>query len=114
MTQARIDKKRAREKALVGRMIALYCRKKHGQGALCDECAALQAYAHQRSDRCPRMARKTFCLHCPSPCYRQDMRAKIREVMRFSGPRMLLYRPLDALRHSAHSKKAGKALKEKA
>jgi hypothetical protein len=27
------------------------------------------------------------------------MREKIKEVMRFSGPRMLLYHPLDAFRH---------------
>lgn len=103
MTQEAIEKKRAREKALVGRMIALYCRKKHGQGALCDECAALQAYAHRRTELCPRMAQKTFCLHCPHPCYCEDMRVKIREVMRFSGPRMLYLRPLDALRHSAYA-----------
>lgn len=103
MTEAGIDRKRGREKVLMGRMIALYCRKKHGQKALCAECAALESYARRRSDLCPRMAHKAFCLNCPSPCYRPDMREKIREVMRFSGPRMLIHRPWDALRHTAHS-----------
>ncbi len=42
---------------------------------------------------------KTKCHKCPVHCYSQDMREKIREVMRFSGPRMMFYHPLEALRY---------------
>lgn len=39
---------------MVSQMIALYCRENHGtKGTLCPECAALNDYARQRSDKCP-------------------------------------------------------------
>ena len=46
--------KREREKQLVSQMIALYCKKNHRGQRLCPDCAALDAYARQRSDHCPR------------------------------------------------------------
>ena len=42
---------------------------------------------------------KSFCSVCPVHCYSKDMRAQVREVMRYSGPRMLLHYPLTTLRH---------------
>ena len=85
--------KREREKRMVSEMIALYCRKKHHtKGGLCPECADLEAYARMRSDKCPFMETKTFCSNCKVHCYKPVMREKIREVMRFSGPRMLFFK----------------------
>ena len=101
-----IRSKRQREKQTVAEMIALYCRKHHGtKGALCPECQALRDYAWQRSDKCPFMETKTFCSNCRVHCYKKDMREKIRQVMRFSGPRMLLTHPVMAIRHVVESKK---------
>lgn len=97
--------KRQREKETVSLMIQLYCRKNHGGKGLCPDCAALDAYARQRSDRCPFMETKTFCSNCKVHCYKPEMRDKIRAVMRFSGPRMLLYHPVMALRHVIETKK---------
>ena len=92
--------KREREKQIVSEMIRLYCRKRHGTRAgLCPECAELDAYARTRSDRCPFMETKTFCSNCKVHCYKPEMREKIRQVMRFSGPRMLLYHPILAVWH---------------
>ena len=52
-----IQTRREREKQTVSYMIALYCRKKHGRrDGLCSDCAALDTYARQRSDKCPFMA----------------------------------------------------------
>lgn len=104
--------KREREKATVSMMIALYCRKNHGGHALCPDCAALDAYARQRSDRCPMMETKTFCSNCRIHCYRPDMRARIREVMRFSGPRMIFHHPIMALRHVIETRKEKKRMEE--
>lgn len=104
--------KREREKATVSMMIALYCRKNHGGHALCPDCAALDAYARQRSDRCPMMETKTFCYNCRIHCYRPDMRARIREVMRFSGPRMIFHHPIMALRHVIETRKEKKRMEE--
>ena len=104
--------KREREKEVVSLMISLYCRKKHGGKTLCPECAALDAYARSRSDHCPFMETKTFCSNCRVHCYQKDMREKIREVMRFSGPRMIFYHPVMAIRHVAESRKEKKRLEE--
>jgi hypothetical protein len=40
------------------------------------------------------------------------MREKIREVMRFSGPRMIFYHPITAIRHVIESKKGKRNLEE--
>lgn len=101
-----IRSKREREKHVVSQMIALYCRKNHGtRGQLCPECAALADYAHARSDKCPFMEQKTFCSNCTVHCYKPEMREQIRKVMRFSGPRMMLYHPVLAVRHLIESKR---------
>ena len=95
-----VEAKRQREKRMVQEMVALYCRKKHGgQKRLCPECAALAEYAGQRSDRCPFMETKTFCSACKVHCYSKEMQEKIKEVMKYAGPRMLFYHPLQALDH---------------
>ena len=99
-----VQTKREREKQIVSEMIALYCRKRHRtKGGLCPQCAALDAYARARSDKCPFMETKTFCSNCRVHCYREDMRRQIRAVMRFAGPRMLLVHPGMAIRHVAAS-----------
>lgn len=100
--------KREREKETVSLMIQIYCKKKHGGETLCPECAALDAYARSRSDKCPFMETKTFCSSCKVHCYKPDMREKIKEVMRFSGPRMIFYHPIMAIRHLIDSKKEAK------
>lgn len=106
-----INSKREREKETVSQMIRLYCKKNHGSAnALCTECAALEEYARQRSDKCPFMETKTFCSNCKVHCYKPEMREKIRAVMRFSGPRMLLVHPIMAIRHVIESKKEQKRL----
>ena len=94
-----VQKKREQEKKIVSEMIHLYCRKQHGGKPLCADCAALEEYAQMRSDRCPFMENKTFCSNCKVHCYQPDMREKIRKVMRFSGPRMILHHPYTAVSH---------------
>lgn len=97
--------KREKEKQVVDLMIRLYCRKKHrgmqGENELCAQCQELREYARQRSDHCPFMETKTFCSNCRVHCYKPEMREKIRQVMRFAGPRMMLYHPIMAVRHVA-------------
>ena len=71
----------------------------HGGSGLCGECRELLEYSLARLEHCKFGNTKTKCHKCPVHCYRPDMREKIRTVMRFSGPRMLLYHPLEALRY---------------
>ena len=100
------------EKETVSLMIGIYCRKKHGGKTLCPDCAALDAYARERSDKCPFMEAKTFCTNCKVHCYSTEMREKIREVMRFSAPKMIFYHPIMAIRHVIESKKEKKQLEK--
>lgn len=107
-----IETKREREKKMISQMIALYCRRNHHtKGVLCPECAALNDYARARSEHCPFMETKTFCVNCRVHCYKPDMREKIRAVMRFSGPRMIFYHPVAAIRHVVETKREKKRLK---
>lgn len=101
------EKKREREKQTVSEMIALYCKKNHGtkRGELCAECKELRDYAMARSDKCPFMENKTFCSNCKVHCYKPEMRERIRRVMRYSGPRMMFYHPVMAVRHVIESKR---------
>jgi predicted amidophosphoribosyltransferase len=89
----------AREAATVTAMIRLYCRDFHASQALCDACQELQDYANQRLERCPYQEGKTTCARCPVHCYKPEMRQRIREVMRYAGPRMLLRHPWMAVMH---------------
>ena len=113
-TPKNLDKKRADEKLLVSEMIALYCRKQHKtpKGQLCPACQELQDYALARIDKCPFMENKTFCSNCRVHCYKPEMREKIREVMRFSGPRMMLHHPCAAMQHVICTLKEKKKLEK--
>lgn len=86
--------------------------RRHGKHRDVVDCAALDAYARSRSDRCPFMETKTFCSNCKVHCYKPDMREKIREVMRFSGPRMLFYHPIMAIRHVMESRNEKRKLEK--
>lgn len=95
----KVEKKRHKEQQTIEKMIHLYCKKNHHTKALCPECQELLDYAKARSQRCPFMEEKTFCAHCKVHCYKPEMRERIRQVMRYSGPRMLIYDSKTALWH---------------
>ena len=105
-----VESKREKEKKIVSLMISVYCKNKHHRKQLCEECQALQEYAMLRSNKCPFMENKTFCSNCKVHCYKADMREQIREVMRFSGPRMIFYHPILAIRHVIESRRERKRL----
>lgn len=93
---ARID----REGRTVAVMIALYCRHHHGKaGALCAACEELASYARERLTTCPFQEGKTVCSKCSVHCYRPEMRQRVKEVMRYSGPRMMTRHPVMAVQH---------------
>ena len=105
-----LDRKRQSEIDMVGEMISLYCRKNHGGKELCPQCEDLLNYARQRVEHCPFMETKTFCSNCKVHCYQSDYRDRIRQVMRFSGPRMLFVHPVMAIRHLISTKKEQRRL----
>lgn len=81
-------------------MIGIYCRDHHGRRkSLCPDCAALLDYARERLIHCPQAPNKPTCAACPIHCYKPDMRERVRQVMRYAGPRMIYHHPLAALKH---------------
>jgi uncharacterized paraquat-inducible protein A len=89
------------EKSTVRVMIHLYCRQKHrtANKQLCDECNELLQYATQRLTFCRFGEQKSTCERCPKHCYRKDYKQKIKAVMRYAGPRMIIYHPVMAIQH---------------
>ncbi|MGM9862302.1 MAG: nitrous oxide-stimulated promoter family protein [Muribaculaceae bacterium] len=90
------------EKRVVEQMIRLYCRKRQGNATLCPDCRQLLDYALGRLDRCSYGNDKPTCRKCPIHCYRTAMKSRIKTVMRWAGPRMILYHPLLAIKHLLH------------
>lgn len=89
-----------REKQTVQKMIELYCRNHLKQSTLPDEYQHLIEYAHKRLDHCKYGENKTACKNCPTHCYAPKEREQIRQVMRWTGPRMIWYAPKDAITHA--------------
>ncbi|MCM0080952.1 nitrous oxide-stimulated promoter family protein [Geomonas sp. Red32] len=92
--------KEANDIKVLETFIGFYCRGKHGsrKGELCTSCHDLLAYARTKRAKCP-LDPKPDCKHCPIHCYGKSQRAAIREVMAYSGRRLLLRGRLDLLWH---------------
>ena len=88
-----------REKKIVELMIRLYCKRKERNRELCPACQDLLKYAHARLAHCPFGEKKSTCRLCTVHCYKPEMRQRMQSVMRYAGPRMLLYHPIAAIRH---------------
>ena len=95
--------------------IRLFCGLKHGHQSvialpadvsvmfrteisLCPDCRALLDYALKKRRKCP-LDPKPSCKHCHVQCYSKEFRAKMAEVMAFSGMRMIMRGRLDYLWH---------------
>lgn len=82
-----------REQQTVSAMIRLYCQHHH-QDPHCRHCRQLRDFAHQRLRRCRYgHGHKPTCANCNIHCYAPAMRKQIQQVMKWSGPRMLLRPP---------------------
>jgi len=90
-----------REKKTIAAMVRLYCRGHHkaSDGQLCQGCQDLLRYVLQRLDECPFGAKKTTCAKCTVHCYKLSMLQQIKNVMKYSGPRMVGRHPILALAH---------------
>lgn len=89
-----------REKKTIKLMVEIYCKKNHGgRGELCEECRELLEYAEKRLTLCKFGEEKSTCSRCKVHCYKKDMKEKVKKVMKFSGPRLLIYNPKELIRH---------------
>ncbi|MFA5449657.1 MAG: nitrous oxide-stimulated promoter family protein [Clostridia bacterium] len=96
-----------KEIEVVTLMIKRYCRGKHKTrgNKLCADCTELLDYVKFRRAKCPYQDDKPFCSNCKTHCYKPAMRSKIREVMRYSGPRIIFRHPIISVRHLVESSK---------
>lgn len=88
-----------KEKKTVKIMILKYCKGKKHLEIPCKDCQELIQYTENRIENCPFMETKTYCTNCEVHCYSPEMRKSIREVMRYSGPRMIFSHPIIAMDH---------------
>ncbi len=107
-----------RDLSTLTRFVGIYCKHKHVQADkrtvqvkgfdlsalckqlpdLCDECTKVLTHALIKRSRCP-LDPKPACKHCQVHCYHPDYRARIREIMKYSGRRLVLSGRLDLLFH---------------
>lgn len=107
--------RRQRELKTIAVMLDMYCRAHHHplRQGLCDECSALLDYAGRRLQRCVFGDAKPTCNHCVVHCYSADLRERMRLVMRWAGPRMLLRHPVLGLMHLHDGRRPVPRLPEK-
>lgn len=110
------DREKADMRTLM-RFVEIYCRKHHdGEKApfrfrtfdvteiekdgirVCPECTRLLTYGFTMRLKCPHDP-KPMCKKCETQCYHGEYKAKIREVMKFSGTYMIKHGRLDLLYH---------------
>ncbi|HEY8665721.1 MAG TPA: nitrous oxide-stimulated promoter family protein [Tepidisphaeraceae bacterium] len=113
-----MEKELRKDLRTLGLFIDLYCKYRHADAerlpvvlkthdvkeitgrnvCLCPGCQKLLTHAFVKRSTCP-MDPKPQCKHCPVHCYHPTYRAQIREVMKYSGKKMLLSGRLDYLFH---------------
>ena len=112
------DKATERDLKTLAQFIGIYCRHRHAGAPkhatrlkthdveaiagepleLCNACRKLLTHAFVKRTHCP-MHPKPACKHCPSHCYHPTYRAQMRDVMKYSGRRLVLSGRLDLLLH---------------
>ena len=112
------DEKIDKDTRILAQFVEVYCKNKHpdlekvpwkppeGQDIssanlnpiLCQDCSDLLGYSPNRRRLCP-LDPKPTCKNCEIHCYDSEHRAKIREVMRFSGMHMIKRGRIDMIFH---------------
>ncbi len=87
----------AEEVEVIKLMTQIYCKGKHTDreknDELCQECQDFVNYAIKRLSCCPFGEEKPVCKKCKIHCFQKDWKAKAKEVMAYSGPRLIFKRP---------------------
>jgi hypothetical protein len=102
------------QEKLVSDMIHFYCMKVHlTKNGLCDSCKDLNDYAQLRLIKCPYGKGKPVCSNCKIHCYKKDYKERIKEVMRFSGPKMIYHKPIAGIKYIIKKKILDKIYEER-
>ncbi len=108
-----LSKQQKKDIRLIGKFVEVYCSGKHGtlerqpfklpaglgERRVCSECAAFMEYAVTKRIKCPLEAEKPSCKHCRIHCYGRVQREKVREIMSYSGRKLMMQGRLDYVWH---------------
>ena len=93
----------SKKRPVIEAMIRIYCegrcQNETLESGLCQECEELLTYALERLEKCPKVAQKTSCGRCEIPCYREPFKSRIRLVMKYAGPRMVVKHPIKTVKY---------------
>lgn len=117
LKKGEISKKEKADIQTLMRFVEIFCREKHNGGKapfpsklfdlgkiprkeilLCPDCDRLLTYGLTMRMRCPHDP-KPMCKKCETQCYHGEYKAKIREVMKFSGMYLVKHGRVDMLYH---------------
>ena len=117
MARREVSKKEKEDIGVLMKFVGVYCRENHnGEKApfsfklldvkeiekreisLCQDCTRLLTYGLTMRMKCSHDP-KPMCKKCETQCYHGDYKAKIREVMKFSGMYMVKHGRVDMLYH---------------
>lgn len=112
-TMETLTKQQKKDIRLIGKFVEVYCSGKHemverntfmlpaglGQRMVCSECATFMEYAVSKRLKCPLEAEKPSCKHCRIHCYGKEQREKVRQIMAYSGRRLMMRGRLDYVWH---------------
>jgi hypothetical protein len=87
-----------KEKQVIHEMIRFYCLFKHHHYHLCKDCRNLKTYAFARLSLCPSGEEKAACSTCKAPCYKQTYHEKMKDVVYYAAPWMVLHHPVYSLK----------------
>jgi hypothetical protein len=114
------NKRLRRDAAMLARMVEIYCHDHHGEQekadfagrgmlekidldrtSLCPQCAELLIHGLVKRITCPFDSPperiKPRCKRCPEPCYSDRYRQFVREVMKYSGLKLIRSGRIDLL-----------------
>ena len=88
-----------KDKRVILLMISIYCKAQHHTNDLCENCKTILEYSYKKIDNCPLGNKKVTCKKCKIHCYSKEQKEEVRKIMKYSGPRMIIYHPIIAIKH---------------
>ncbi|HCM89632.1 MULTISPECIES: nitrous oxide-stimulated promoter family protein [Vagococcus] len=86
------------EKKTVKAMIEIYYKRYQDETHQIEK-DDVESYAMARLNYCRFGEEKPTCKVCPVHCYKKSYKDKMQQIMRYSGPRMLIYHPVMSVEH---------------
>lgn len=106
-------KRITREIKTLQKMIALYQRAFPAPPDSPDYYSDLEQYATKRLEKCRFGEDKPACRQCPIHCYQPVKKEQVKAIMRWAGPKMLIYHPILAVQHLIDDRKPVPPIPEK-